>query len=82
MKLLVVIFFLSSLAVAAPTGKNRILPVTKEDEAVQRDKLAREKIKALETKDDEDCDEKAKKNIEIIPEALSLSDNAGCTLPE
>jgi hypothetical protein len=82
MKLLIALFFLSTLAVAAPSGKNRILPVTKEDEAIRRDKLAQEKIKALDSKKEEDCDEKAKKPVEIVPESFSLSGNAGCTLPE
>lgn len=31
---------------------------------------------------EEDCDDKAKKPIEIKPETISLSGNTGCTLPE
>ncbi|MFL5785120.1 MAG: hypothetical protein ACJ76H_10945 [Bacteriovoracaceae bacterium] len=30
----------------------------------------------------EDCDDKAKKPIEIKPETISLSGNTGCSLPE
>lgn len=31
---------------------------------------------------EEDCDEKAKKPVEIKPETISLSGNAGCSLDE
>ena len=31
---------------------------------------------------EEDCDDKAKKPIEIKPETISLSGNTGCSLPE
>lgn len=31
---------------------------------------------------EEDCDEKAKKKVEIKPETISLTGNTGCTLPE
>lgn len=81
MKLLVFTLFVSSLAVAAPTGKNRILPVTKEQEQVKKDKVAHDKLKELGIKE-EDCDDKAKKPVEIKPESISLSGNAGCTLDE
>jgi hypothetical protein len=33
-------------------------------------------------KKEEDCDDKAKKPIEIKPESISLGGNTGCTLPE
>lgn len=81
MKFLLATVLLSSLAVAAPTAPKRTLPVTKEDEAVKRDKLAKEKLKAI-TKEEEDCDEKAKKPVEIVPESISLTGTAGCTLDE
>lgn len=81
MKILIAVLFVSSFAVAAPEGKNRILPVTKEQEQVKKDKLAQEKLKALGI-DTEDCDDKAKKPVEIKPESISLSGNAGCTLDE
>lgn len=31
---------------------------------------------------EEDCDDKAKKPVEVKPETISLSGNTGCTLPE
>lgn len=75
------IILVSSFAYAAPAAKSRILPVTKEDEAIRKEKMAKEKLKAI-TKDEEDCDEKAKKPIEIKPESISLTGTAGCSLDE
>ncbi len=49
----------------------------------------KKEVKAAEAKSvhpalkkEEDCDDKAKKPIEIKPETISLSGNTGCTLPE
>lgn len=89
MKFLMIVMILSSVAMAASLAKTKILPVTKEEEMVKKDKLARdkvakEKLKMLDKKE-EDCDDKAKKPVEIKPEAISLSGGlgtAGCTLPE
>lgn len=94
MKTFLVIALLASAAAYA--GPNRILPVTKEDEMVRKekekmakdkmakDKLAQEKLKKIDaaTKKEEDCDDKAKKPVEIKPESISLTGNAGCTLDE
>lgn len=80
MKVLIAALFISSVALAANNGQKRILPVTKEQEQIKKDKVAQEKLKALGIKEDEDCDEKAKKPVEIKPESISLSGNAGCTL--
>lgn len=44
---------------------------------VGQDKKAEQKV---ETKKEEDCDEKAKKVIEIKEESISLTGNAGCSL--
>lgn len=82
MKAFIVMFLFSNIVMAAPAGKTRILPVTKEDKAVQKDKIAKEKLKMLDKKE-EDCDEKAKKPVEIKVESLSLGGGtAGCTLDE
>ena len=81
MKFLVAALFISSIAFAANNGQKRILPVTKEQEQIKKDKVAQEKLKALGIKE-EDCDEKAKEPVVIKPEAISLSGNAGCTLDE
>lgn len=81
MKVLVLTLLFTTAAVAAPKATQRILPVTKDQEAVQKDKLAQEKIKALDKKE-EDCDDKAKKPVEITPQSISLSGTAGCSLDE
>lgn len=84
MKFLIALMMLSSIAIAAPTGKAKILPVTKEEEQVKKDKIAKEKLKMLDKKE-EDCDDKAKKPVEVKPETISLGGGlgtAGCTLPE
>lgn len=79
MKFLIALMFVSSFAVAAPSTSTKNLPVTKEEEIVKKNKMAEEKLKMLD-KNEEDCDEKAKKPIEIKPESISLTGNAGCTL--
>jgi hypothetical protein len=82
MKFVIVAIFVSSFAIAAPEASKRILPVTKEQEAVKRDKIAQEKLKMLDKKE-EDCDEKAKKPVEIKPETISLGGGtAGCSLED
>ena len=81
MKFLIALMVFSSFAVAAPTGTKKVLPVTKEEEMVKKEKLAKEKLKMLDKKT-EDCDDKAKKQVEIKPESISLSGNAGCSLDE
>lgn len=71
----------STVIFAGPTVKTKILSVTKDDEIAKRDKIAKEKLKMLDKKE-EDCDEKAKKPVEIKPESISLTGNAGCSLDE
>lgn len=81
MKTFLVLALLTSAAAYA--GPNRILPVTKEDEQMKKDKIAQEKLKMLDkNKKEEDCDDKAKKPVEIKPESISLSGNTGCSLDE
>jgi hypothetical protein len=81
MKFLIGLMFVSSVVMASSTEKNRILPVTKEQEAIKKDKVAHEKLKMLDEKE-EDCDEKAKKPVEITPTSISLTGNAGCSLDD
>jgi hypothetical protein len=81
MSLVLAFLMTSTLVLAAPASKSKILPVTKEEELVKREKIAKEKLKVLDAKV-EDCDEKAKKPIEIKPEAISLTGNAGCSLDD
>lgn len=80
MKFLALTLLFTSVAFAAPKASQKILPVTKEEEAVKKDKLAQEKLKALDKK--EDCDEKAKKPVEITPQSISLGGTAGCSLDD
>lgn len=79
MKLFLAFLVFSTVSVAAPTGKNKILPVTKEEEALKKEKIAQEKLKKI-MKEKEDCDEKAKKPVEVAPETISLTGNTGCTI--
>jgi hypothetical protein len=82
MKVLIAILVLSFNVCATPAGKAKNLPVTKDDRVVKQQKVVSEKLKALDKKL-EDCDEKAKKPVEIKTESLSLSGGtAGCTLDE
>jgi hypothetical protein len=86
MKTFALALLFTTVAVAAPNSAQRILPVTKEHEAMKKEKLARdqaakEKLSKLDKKE-EDCDDKAKKPVEITPQSISLSGTAGCTLDE
>jgi hypothetical protein len=78
MKFLMMTMLLSTFVFANPTGSKKNLPVIKEDK-IAKDKVTSEKLKMLDQKE-EDCDDKAKKPVEIKPEAISLTGNAGCTL--
>ena len=81
MKIGMFLLLISSYVFAGPTSQKRILPVTKEDEAARQAKIQAIKNEAAGKKE-EDCDDKAKKPIEIKPESISLTGNAGCTLDE
>jgi|LakMenEpi03Aug12_release.lakeMendotaPanAssembly.Ray.scaffolds.fasta_scaffold4326102_1 hypothetical protein len=86
MKFFLFILVTSSSAFSAPVAQKKVLPVSKEEEMVKQDKVARaklanEKLKMLDKKE-EDCDKKSKKPVEIKPESISLTGNAGCSLPE
>lgn len=78
MKLIICTLALISMSSwAAPTDKKMAKPVEKTPNV--------QVIKGLpgEVKAEEDCDDKAKKKVEIKPEGLSLSNNtAGCSLDE
>lgn len=82
MKIFLGLGLFSLSVLAAPVATKRILPVTKDDTLIKREKLAKEKIKALDKKA-EDCDTKAKKPIEIKAESISLGGGtAGCSLDD
>jgi hypothetical protein len=74
MKVILIASLICSSAIAASGPKKEVL-TKKEIEAIKRGKK-------LPEKKEEDCDEKAKKPIEIKPETISLGGNAGCTLDE
>jgi len=71
MKCLIFTLMFSTLTLADPTVANK--------KEVKKDKLALEKLKIIEK---EDCDDKAKKPVEIKPESISLSGNTGCSLED
>jgi hypothetical protein len=71
MKFLIFTLMFSTLTQADPKVSNK--------KEVKKEKVALEKLKILEK---EDCDEKAKKPVEIKPESISLSGNTGCSLDD
>ncbi|MBA2404863.1 MAG: hypothetical protein H0V66_08850, partial [Bdellovibrionales bacterium] len=78
MKFLVV-FTLLTMALgcnAGPAVTKKNLPINKDVVAVKK-----EQTKA-QAKKEEDCDDKAKKPIEIKEETISLTGNTGCSLDE
>jgi hypothetical protein len=83
MKILMVLMLVSG-SVFAETAK--ILPVDKAETAAKKEatlkRSADVKNKKADQKKEAPCDEKAKKPVEITPEAISLSGNTGCSLDE
>jgi len=79
MKLLVIVFLFSSLAVAWTKKAKPVLP----EHSVKAEKQTKVTKEILgKDKKEADCDKKAEKPVEIIPEKVSLGGNAGCTLDE
>ena len=81
MKLLVVLslFTLALSCMAETTTAKKTLPVEKSEKFVKAEKVT---AKNAGAKAEEDCDEKAKKPIEIKEETISLSGNTGCSIDE
>lgn len=75
MKYLIFIALFSSISVFAGPKKEVKKHISKK--VVSKNKT----LEMIEKKT-EDCDEKAKKKVEIKPESISLSGNAGCSLDE
>ena len=72
--------FIMVLSLLALTGAcNANSPVIKNKEDVAA--VKKEQLKA-EDKKEEDCDDKAKKPIEIKEDTISLTGNTGCSLDE
>ena len=76
-----IVLFVSLGCNAAPAGAKKTLPVDKHLSAAQTEAKTGNKAKA-NLKKEEDCDDKAKKPVEIKPETISLSGNTGCSLDE
>jgi hypothetical protein len=81
MKFLCLLVLLSHGAFAKPATTNKILPISKAEIALRKEQAEKKKLAAI-AKDKEDCDAKAKKKVEITPEAISLTGNTGCSLDE
>lgn len=71
----------SSLAFGAPSAPQKAQPINKNEEFIKKDQAKNKEPNALDKKP-EDCDDKAKKPVEITPESISLSGTTGCTLDE
>lgn len=75
-------FVIFSLMIAAlscnagPAVTKKNLPVNKDVTAVKKEQAN------AKAKKEEDCDDKAKKPIEIKAETISLTGNTGCSLDE
>jgi hypothetical protein len=77
MKALFLLMFVS-LSCNALSPAKKDVPVKKSEVKTTETKPVHPALKKVE----EDCDDKAKKPIEIKPETISLSGNTGCSLPE
>lgn len=81
MKLVMIMMLVSGAVLAAPNAPKKNLPVTKEETMVKKEQNKTKEMNALDKKP-EDCDDKAKKPVEITPESISLSGTTGCSLDE
>lgn len=80
MRSLLLMFLVTACVGAAPeaTKKTETAPVN--EEMMKKD-AAKAEPNALDKKP-EDCDDAAKKPVEITPDSISLSGTTGCTLDE
>ena len=81
MKMFIVLVFVSANLLAAPSVPKKNLPIDKTQEFIKKDQAKNKEPNALDKKP-EDCDDKAKKPVEITPESISLSGTTGCTLDQ
>ncbi len=81
MKLIMIMMLVTGAVIAAPNAPKKNLPVTKEETMVKKEQAKSKELNALDKKP-EDCDDKAKKPVEITPESISLSGTTGCSLDE
>ncbi len=75
-----ILFALLAMSCQAETSTSKkSLPVNAAEQAVIKNEAS--KVKLPDEKE-EDCDDKAKKTVEIKPESISLTGNTGCSLDE
>jgi hypothetical protein len=67
---------------AESTATKKTLPISKLELAVKADAAKSKTGVNAAGKKEEDCDDKAKKPIEIKEETISLTGNTGCSLDE
>jgi hypothetical protein len=70
------------LTMLVSLSSNALSPVTKKETSPVKKQVAESKPVHPALKKEEDCDDKAKKPVEIKVETISLGSNTGCTLPE
>lgn len=75
---MMICLFASQFAFGASTKAEK-KEIKHDVKSAKSQQATNDKLKALDKKE-EDCDDKAKKKVEIVPETISLSGNAGCTL--
>ena len=81
MKFLMTLLLVSSTTFAAPSKPKKTQPNTKTSE--QKEAREVKEPNALDKKPTADCDDKAKKPVEITPESISLGNGStGCSLDE
>jgi hypothetical protein len=81
MKLVMVMLLASGSVLAMPAGTKKTLPVTKAVSIVKNENKKNKELK-VQDKKAADCDDKAKKPVEITPESINLSGTTGCSLDE
>ena len=83
MKFIIAFVIATSFATAAPNAPKKTQPLGngRANETALKEKYGMKEPNSLDKKQ-EDCDEKAKKPIEITPESISLSGTTGCSLDE
>jgi hypothetical protein len=80
MNTFLILMLVSGFASAAGPSANKTIPAAKTEQVVKKEAI-KPLPKILEEKE-EDCDEKAKKPIEIKPESISLGGTTGCSLDD
>lgn len=83
MKALLALFLITSCVDAASTNAvKKTQPAPADNGTMVKEHETKINEPNTLDKKEEDCDTKAKKPVEITPEAISLSGTTGCTLDE